>query len=66
MGAFAMQGESPLKSVGKVAASATAAFTLSHMLQQLSGHALWVPVQLRVAVEVFTTLLGTVVFLRMQ
>lgn len=66
MGASTLAGESALKSAGKVAASATAAFTLSHMLQQLSGQALWMPSQLRVAVEVFTTLLGTIVFLRVQ
>jgi hypothetical protein len=55
-----------LGTAGKVAASATAAFTLSHLLQQLSGQALWVPSQLRVAVEVFTTLLGTAIYMRLQ
>ena len=58
-----MDAKALAKRGGATAASAAGAFTLSHMLQQLSGHALWVPVQLRVAVEVFTTLLGTCVFL---
>jgi hypothetical protein len=51
------------KGAAKVAASATGTFTLSYVLQQLSGHALWVPPQLRVIIEVFTTMLGTTLFL---
>jgi hypothetical protein len=57
---------SALGSAGKVAASATGAFTLSHLLQKLSVHALWAPAELRVVVEVLTTLLGTTLFLRVQ
>jgi len=54
---------SPVKRAARVLLPAGGALSLSHLLQQLSGRALWVPAELRIAVEVFTTLLGTVIFL---
>jgi hypothetical protein len=61
--AAAADAKSVVKGAAKVVASATVAFTFSHVLQKLSGQALWLPAELRVAVEVFATMIGTFVFL---